>query len=342
VIHVKELMWLLDHYERLAKDKDIEGYTRKEGSYLHTFQFSPEWLCILTLQNLVGDCIPDVQSTMDGLIVHPCFREEVVKEHEDFIQHFSRLGHPAGNEDLDEFYDAAYESSPFRMMYEDAGMKDIYLPSKKEFLRYADASYYEKSLAEKDFEKYLKRRFRQTFEAEGKKVGLSTEQVISDFLADIHSLISDAGSGESADINEVISYLMDFMSNRQVPFKNLEEANEYLGYGMNMINSVRLWSNHGHTPTELALIQADEPGQSGPVTIVPGSSRAAGMLEESRDEIEKMGFQVDLESNAARIPAFTFDNGPEGNMKVTSKKVYPNDPCPCGSGKKYKKCCGRR
>ncbi|MFR8386552.1 MAG: SEC-C metal-binding domain-containing protein, partial [Blautia massiliensis (ex Durand et al. 2017)] len=21
---------------------------------------------------------------------------------------------------------------------------------------------------------------------------------------------------------------------------------------------------------------------------------------------------------------------------------YPNDPCPCGSGKKYKKCCGRR
>lgn len=21
------------------------------------------------------------------------------------------------------------------------------------------------------------------------------------------------------------------------------------------------------------------------------------------------------------------------------KKVYPNDPCPCGSGKKYKKCC---
>ena len=22
-------------------------------------------------------------------------------------------------------------------------------------------------------------------------------------------------------------------------------------------------------------------------------------------------------------------------------KLYPNDPCPCGSGKKYKKCCGR-
>lgn len=27
---------------------------------------------------------------------------------------------------------------------------------------------------------------------------------------------------------------------------------------------------------------------------------------------------------------------------VKGEKVYPNDPCPCGSGKKYKKCCGRK
>lgn len=25
-----------------------------------------------------------------------------------------------------------------------------------------------------------------------------------------------------------------------------------------------------------------------------------------------------------------------------NKKIYPNDPCPCGSGMKYKKCCGRK
>lgn len=24
------------------------------------------------------------------------------------------------------------------------------------------------------------------------------------------------------------------------------------------------------------------------------------------------------------------------------KKIFPNDPCPCGSGKKYKQCCGRK
>lgn len=28
--------------------------------------------------------------------------------------------------------------------------------------------------------------------------------------------------------------------------------------------------------------------------------------------------------------------------KRTGKKIQPNDPCPCGSGKKYKMCCGRK
>ena len=30
-----------------------------------------------------------------------------------------------------------------------------------------------------------------------------------------------------------------------------------------------------------------------------------------------------------------------GIVKREGKKIYPNDPCPCGSGKKYKKCCGK-
>ncbi|MDO4491641.1 MAG: preprotein translocase subunit SecA [Lachnospiraceae bacterium] len=29
-------------------------------------------------------------------------------------------------------------------------------------------------------------------------------------------------------------------------------------------------------------------------------------------------------------------------VKKEEKRVYPNDPCPCGSGKKYKQCCGRK
>ena len=35
----------------------------------------------------------------------------------------------------------------------------------------------------------------------------------------------------------------------------------------------------------------------------------------------------------------SMQNAPQ---KREEKKVYPNDPCPCGSGKKYKQCCGRK
>ena len=36
------------------------------------------------------------------------------------------------------------------------------------------------------------------------------------------------------------------------------------------------------------------------------------------------------------------DTAKAAPKKRASEKVYPNDPCPCGSGKKYKQCCGRK
>ena len=35
------------------------------------------------------------------------------------------------------------------------------------------------------------------------------------------------------------------------------------------------------------------------------------------------------------------ETGPKKPVQRAEKKIYPNDPCPCGSGKKYKQCCGR-
>ena len=35
------------------------------------------------------------------------------------------------------------------------------------------------------------------------------------------------------------------------------------------------------------------------------------------------------------------ESGPRKPVKRENVKIYPNDPCPCGSGKKYKNCCGR-
>lgn len=49
-----------------------------------------------------------------------------------------------------------------------------------------------------------------------------------------------------------------------------------------------------------------------------------GHVENAPDEFSSIEFPTGL-------------NGPAIKKKI---KVYPNDPCPCGSGKKYKKCCG--
>ena len=49
-----------------------------------------------------------------------------------------------------------------------------------------------------------------------------------------------------------------------------------------------------------------------------------------REQVAKVT-GTNRDESAARAP-----------KKRADKKVYPNDPCPCGSGKKYKQCCGRK
>jgi preprotein translocase subunit SecA len=36
------------------------------------------------------------------------------------------------------------------------------------------------------------------------------------------------------------------------------------------------------------------------------------------------------------------DSGVNTPKRRKTKKIQPNDPCPCGSGKKYKQCCGKK
>ena len=45
--------------------------------------------------------------------------------------------------------------------------------------------------------------------------------------------------------------------------------------------------------------------------------------------------------NRLRIGNSTKYKQKETGQVIKTKDVGRNDPCPCGSGKKYKKCCGR-
>ena len=56
--------------------------------------------------------------------------------------------------------------------------------------------------------------------------------------------------------------------------------------------------------------------------------------------------QVEQKVEREQVAKVTGTNKDESAAKAPKKrehaKVYPNDPCPCGSGKKYKQCCGRK
>ena len=56
----------------------------------------------------------------------------------------------------------------------------------------------------------------------------------------------------------------------------------------------------------------------------------------------KIGQKVEREQVAKVTGTNKDESQPAQPKRRTTKKVQPNDPCPCGSGRKYKQCCGRR
>ena len=56
----------------------------------------------------------------------------------------------------------------------------------------------------------------------------------------------------------------------------------------------------------------------------------------------KIEQKVEREQVAKATGTNKDDSGPRKPVARAEKKIYPNDPCPCGSGKKYKQCCGRK
>ena len=72
------------------------------------------------------------------------------------------------------------------------------------------------------------------------------------------------------------------------------------------------------------------------------------MTQNIKEETVRLLFRVRIEQKVEReqVAKVTGTNKDDtvqkGPVKRMEAKVYPNDPCPCGSGKKYKNCCGKR
>lgn len=107
------------------------------------------------------------------------------------------------------------------------------------------------------------------------------------------------------------------------------------------------WMNHIDDMAELKKgIGLRAFGQKNPVVEYryEGFEMFDAMVESIREDTIRMLLTVRIQKNAPiqREQVAKLDAPNAGSIRMTKKKPADNDPCPCGSGKKYKKCCGMK
>ena len=205
-----------------------------------------------------------------------------------------------------------------------------YIPSKEEILDYSVNGYPSSDEA-----------YRKLSDFYGRELKLNASDC-GDLCSKAFRIFSTKG---------MLSDYMEYINEKDIVFDTTEQGERFVRLVMDLNNTTRMWEFRGHTPAEFTEFAVDGPADRrggagnapafGRTKIIPMSSEAAGLLDEVRSEIGAMGFDVDLKESAADIPVMSMPNGLGGEVKTGTRKIYPNDPCPCGSGKKYKKCCGR-
>lgn len=218
-------------------------------------------------------------------------------------------------------------------------------PSYTEFMAYVDPEYLDPlPAAEKLVEKLCKKHRKELLEGivatadffERKKsepiyirrlfsndqteaVQQAAEEIVQQIRLNIRS-----SSGQSA-VQDVINILQEY----RISLKDDKEVNEYLSLAIELNNSGRLWAIKGNIPNEIRSREQLSP--QSPLKIVFGPNiQGTNIPAEIQKAIESGKFQGRITVDADEV-----------ERASQARKIGRNDPCPCGSGKKYKNCCGR-
>lgn len=193
--------------------------------------------------------------------------------------------------------------------------KDFYIPSAQQIDEICRIGYEASSSAYKKLESFFT-----------KKLKFSYEQAVTWCL----QVWANSYEGESP------SKIINKMTEANIEFEE-KMINELLELLVTAHNNTRMKENRGYKPSEMVRKKSVDKMP----TIVPASSNAAAILKDAAPQLQAMGVPVDLNGNTDVIQTTMFPIGLNGEPIRVEKKIYPNDPCPCGSGKKYKKCCGK-
>lgn len=209
-----------------------------------------------------------------------------------------------------------FEDAEFDYLLRQQMDKDFYIPSAQQIDEICRIGYEASSSAYKKLESFFT-----------KKLKFSYEQAVTWCL----QVWANSYEGESP------SKIINKMTEANIEFEE-KMINELLELLVAAHNNTRMKENRGYKPSEMVRKKSVDKMP----TIVPASSNAAAILKDAAPQLEAMGVPVDLNGNTDVIQTTMFPSGLNGEPIRVEKKIYPNDPCPCGSGKKYKKCCGKK
>ena len=207
-----------------------------------------------------------------------------------------------------------FENEEFDYLLRQQMDKDFYIPSAQQIDEICRNGYEASSSAYKKLESFFI-----------KKLKFSYEQAVTWCL----QVWANSYEGESP------SKIINKMTEANIEFEE-KMINELLELLVTAHNNTRMKENRGYKPSEMVRKKSVDKMP----TIVPASSNAAAILKDAAPQLQAMGVPVDLNGNTDVIQTTMFPIGLNGEPIRVEKKIYPNDPCPCGSGKKYKKCCG--
>lgn len=209
-----------------------------------------------------------------------------------------------------------FENEEFAYLLRQQMDKDFYIPSAQQIDEICRTGYEASSSEYKKLESFFI-----------KKLRLPYEQAVTWCL----QVWANSYEGESP------SKIINKMTEVNIVFEE-KMINELLELLVAAHNNTRMKENRGYKPSEMVRKKSVDKMP----TIVPASSNAAAILKDAAPQLEAMGVPVDLNGNTDVIQTTMFPSGLNGEPIRVEKKIYPNDPCPCGSGKKYKKCCGKK
>ena len=139
---------------------------------------------------------------------------------------------------------------------------------------------------------------------------------------------------------------MDCLTKRNVVFSGMDEAQTYMRLFTDFNNHTCLPVNKGQMPAKM-LGSRGKIAQE--IAFGPGLEKALRNGDLDAEELKagilgEHSLPESLKMSMVRGVDRALAPGEErwiGGTLVKGAKIGPNDPCPCGSGKKYKKCCGK-